>query len=63
MMRAVSDAGTLIHLSWIQQVDLLERIFEEVFVPPAVRDEVLPVIGPSARPLGLVKHLPLRVLT
>lgn len=28
-MRAVSDAGPLIHLSWIDQVDLLERIFEE----------------------------------
>jgi predicted nucleic acid-binding protein len=40
-MRAVSDAGPLIHLSWIDQVDLLERIFEEVIVPPAVRDEVL----------------------
>ena len=40
-MRAVSDAGPLIHLSWIDQVDLLERIFEEGFVPPAVRDEVL----------------------
>ena len=30
----------LIHLSWIDQIDLLGRIFEEVFVPPAVRDEV-----------------------
>ena len=40
-MRAVSDAGPLIHLSWIGQLGLLERIFEEVFVPPAVRAEVL----------------------
>ena len=40
-MRAVSDAGPLIHLSWIDQLTLLERLFEEVVVPPAVRDEVL----------------------
>jgi predicted nucleic acid-binding protein len=40
-MRAVSDAGPLIHLSWIDQLALLDRLFEEVFVPPAVRDEVL----------------------
>src|SRR6266545_7538515 len=40
-MRAVSDAGPLIHLSWIDQLALLDRLFEEVIVPPAVRDEVL----------------------
>ena len=40
-MRAVSDAGPLIHLSWIDQLGLLDRLFEEVLVPPAVRDEVL----------------------
>jgi uncharacterized protein len=40
-MRAVSDAGPLIHLSWIDQLGLLEQLFEEVIVPPAVRDEVL----------------------
>jgi predicted nucleic acid-binding protein len=40
-MRAVSDAGPLIHLSWIDQLDLLDQLFEEVVVPPSVRDEVL----------------------
>lgn len=40
-MRAVSDAGPLIHLSWINQLGLLDRLFEEVIVPPAVRGEVL----------------------
>jgi predicted nucleic acid-binding protein len=40
-VRAVSDAGPLIHLSWINRLDLLAQLFEEVVVPPAVRDEVL----------------------
>lgn len=40
-MRAVSDAGPLIHLSWIDQLSLLEELFEAVDVPVAVRDEVL----------------------
>lgn len=40
-MRAVSDAGPLIHLSWIGHLDLLKALFDEVIVPAAVRDEVL----------------------
>jgi predicted nucleic acid-binding protein len=40
-MRAVSDAGPLIHLSWIDQLDLLNQLFEEIVVPRSVRDEVL----------------------
>src|SRR5579864_3517351 len=40
-MRAVSNAGPLIHLSWIEQLDLLAILFDEVLVPLAVRDEVL----------------------
>lgn len=40
-MRAVSDAGPLIHLSWINQLDLLSRLFDEILVPAVVRDEVL----------------------
>ena len=39
-MRAVSDAGPLIHLSWISHLDLLNALFDEVLVPAAVRDEV-----------------------
>jgi len=40
-MRAVTDAGPLIHLSWVDRLDLLNALFEEVLVPASVRDEVL----------------------
>ncbi|MDP9371505.1 MAG: DUF3368 domain-containing protein [Chloroflexota bacterium] len=40
-MRVVSDAGPIIHLSWIDHLDLLDALFEEVLLPPAVREEVL----------------------
>lgn len=40
-MKAVSDAGPLIHLSWIDQLRVLDQLFDEVIVPEAVRDEVL----------------------
>lgn len=40
-MRAVTNAGPLIHLSWIGHLNLLPAVFVEVLVPPAVQDEVL----------------------
>lgn len=40
-MRAVTNAGPLIHLSWIDALNLLPILFEEVLAPAAVRDEVL----------------------
>lgn len=40
-MRAVANAGPLIHLSWIGRLDLLPVLFNEVLVPLAVQDEVL----------------------
>lgn len=40
-MRAVSNSGPVIHLSWIDRLDLLGELFEEVLVPAAVRNEVL----------------------
>ncbi|MCA1723182.1 MAG: hypothetical protein LC748_02795 [Thermomicrobia bacterium] len=40
-MRAVLDAGPIIHLSWIRRLDLLNTIFEEVILPSAVCDEIL----------------------
>src|ERR1700693_5885945 len=40
-MIVVLDAGSLIHLSWIERLDLLEQQFEEVLLPPAVEGEVL----------------------
>lgn len=40
-MRAVANAGPLIHLSWIGRLDLLPALFDEVLVPLGVQDEVL----------------------
>ncbi len=40
-MRVVSDAGPLIHLSWINQLSLLNRLFDQIVVPPAVQVEIL----------------------
>lgn len=40
-MRAVSNAGPLIHLSWLGRLDLLHELFAEILVPTGVRDEVL----------------------
>lgn len=54
-MRAVADAGPLIHLSWIDRIDLLPLLFEEILVPESVRDEVL--ITPEAAPgAGALRH-------
>lgn len=49
-MRAVLDAGPIIHLSWIDYLALLGDLFDEAVVPPAVRDEVL---APPEGTLGL----------
>jgi len=40
-MRVVLDSGPIIHLSWIDHLDLLDTLFEEVFLPIAVCNEVL----------------------
>jgi predicted nucleic acid-binding protein len=45
-MRVVLDSGPIIHLSWIGRLPLLDALFEELFLPPAVRDEV--IAAPSA---------------
>lgn len=37
----MTDAGPLIHLSWIDRLDLFPLLFDEVIAPAAVRDEVL----------------------
>ena len=40
-MTVVSDAGPIIHASWIAQLHLLQNLFGEVLVPPAVESELL----------------------
>jgi predicted nucleic acid-binding protein len=40
-MRAVSNSGPIIHLSWIDQLNLLPQLFNEILVPMAVREEIL----------------------
>ena len=40
-MKVVSNAGPLIHLSWIGQLNLLQQLYDEFIVPSRVRDEVL----------------------
>ncbi len=40
-MRAVANAGPIIHLSWIGRLELRAALFEEVVVPLAVREKVL----------------------
>ena len=52
-MRAVADAGPLIHLSWIGQLDLLSLLFDEVIAPAAVQEEVLRA-GPGVP--GVAEH-------
>ena len=44
-MRAVADAGPIIHLSWINLLSVLPRLFEEVTLASAVEREVM-----TARP-------------
>lgn len=40
-MIVVSDSSVLINLAWIQQLDLLPRLYGEVIVPMAVWQEVV----------------------
>lgn len=47
-MKVVSNSSPVINLAWIGQLDLLEKIFEEIIVPEAVWNEV--VINGSGQP-------------
>lgn len=40
-MPAVADSSTIIHLAAIGQLELLQRLYVSVLVPPAVWDEVV----------------------
>lgn len=40
-MKAVAEAGPIIHLSWISRLDLVSALFEAVLIPPGVQYEVL----------------------
>lgn len=48
-VRTVADAGPVIHLAWINQLHVLDALFDEVLIPSAVRSEVL---SPTGRGLG-----------
>lgn len=48
-MRLVSDAGPLIALAQIEQLDLLASFFDEVLIPLAVESEILAKAGPETR--------------
>jgi predicted nucleic acid-binding protein len=41
-VRAVADAGPLIRFSWIDRLDLLGELFDEVLIPVGVWREVVP---------------------
>ncbi len=40
-MIVISDSSVLINLAWINQLDLLPRLYQGVIVPPAVWQEVV----------------------
>jgi len=54
-VKAVSDSGPLIHLSWIDHLFLLPRFFDEVSIPVAVRDEIL-AASPGSRGLDKIRR-------
>jgi uncharacterized protein len=47
-MSAVSNTGPLIALAKVDQLDLLEQLFGQVHIPPAVQRELLARTGPEA---------------
>ncbi|MBI4306814.1 MAG: hypothetical protein HY678_10895 [Chloroflexi bacterium] len=51
-MRAVTDAGPLIHLSWLDRLDLFHLLFDEVIAPAAVL-----FADTATRQLGLTSGL------
>ena len=40
-MRVVCDAGPLIHLSWIDRLQILHDLFDQILIPSVVKNEVL----------------------
>ena len=56
-MIAVSDTGPLLYLSIIDCIDLLPRIFEKVFIPQAVAEELSDRSAP-AQATALIEHCP-----
>jgi len=47
-MRVVSDTSPINYLLLIDQIDLLPRLFEQILIPDAVRDEMLAPDAPVA---------------
>jgi uncharacterized protein len=54
-VKAVSNAGPIIHLSWINRLDILGDLFEQIVIPTAVRNEVLRA-GTSVPGVLLIKN-------
>ena len=47
MRVVVADTGPLHYLVWIGHIDLVPELFEKVFLPPEVRDELSRAEAPS----------------
>lgn len=41
-MKVISSSGPIIHLSWIDRLDILASLYSHVLIPPAVAREILP---------------------
>jgi hypothetical protein len=64
-MKVICDSSILINLSLVGQLNLLEKMFGEVFIPPGVYDEVVKVgsgrVGAEkVRDSSFIRVLPLR---
>ncbi len=47
-MTVVSDTSPLCYLTWIEQLDLLRALFNEVVIPPAVLEELRAAGAPAS---------------
>lgn len=56
MIRAIVNASPLIALSIIGQFDLLQQIFDEIYIPKAVADEILNAKSKRLFAVNELKH-------
>ncbi|MCP4425717.1 MAG: DUF3368 domain-containing protein [Chloroflexi bacterium] len=62
-MTIITNTGPLIALAKIDQLTLLQRLFESVSIPPAVQRELLAKSGPDADRLDTALHQFINVTT